>query len=55
MTAAVTFEKQRNPELLVYVRASEDTPYKFVAALLSSLERAGVDRVSLRTDPVEKK
>ena len=54
VTAALTFENQRNPDLLVYVRAGEDTPYKYVAALLSSLERAGVDKVSLRTDPVDK-
>jgi biopolymer transport protein ExbD/biopolymer transport protein TolR len=53
VTSAVTMMNQSNPELLVYVRAGEDTPYKFVAALLSSLERAGVDKVSLRTDPVE--
>jgi biopolymer transport protein ExbD len=51
ITPAVTIEHQRNPKLLVYVRADEVTPYKWVAQLLSALEKSGVDRVSLRTEP----
>ena len=40
-----------NPKLLVYVRADEDGPYKFVAAIIHRLERSGIDQVSLRTAP----
>jgi biopolymer transport protein ExbD len=41
----------QNPKLLFYVRADEATPYKFVAAILNRIEKAGIDEVSLRTEP----
>ena len=44
-----------NPKLLVYIRADEDGPYKHVAALLNRLERAGIEQVSLRTEPPMKR
>src|SRR5437867_10046601 len=43
-------EQARNPNLIVYIRADLNGPYKFVAALLNRLEQAGVVRVSLRTE-----
>ena len=53
VTAAVSQEYRGNPKLLVYVRADETTPWKFVAELLGRLERLGVERVSVRTKPVK--
>jgi biopolymer transport protein ExbD len=43
------FDKNKN--MVVYIRADEDGPYKHVAAILQRCERNGITRVSLRTDP----
>lgn len=51
VTAVLTDNYRRNPRLLVYVRADENGPYKHVAAILNRMERAGIDQVSLRTEP----
>lgn len=48
---ALMWQHRSNPRLLVYLRADEDGPYKHVAALLNRLERAGIEQVSLRTEP----
>jgi biopolymer transport protein ExbD len=40
-----------NPNLVVYVRADGDGPYKQVAAVLERCERNGITRISLRTEP----
>jgi biopolymer transport protein ExbD len=40
-----------NPNLVVYVRADGDGPYKQVAAVLERCERIGITRLSLRTEP----
>lgn len=45
-------EQARNPNLIVYIRADQNGPYKFVAAMLNRLEQVGVVNVSLRTEPV---
>ena len=42
---------QANPNLLVYIRADENGPYKYVAAMLDRCERNGITRFSLRTEP----
>ena len=47
----LVLEKSRNPQILVYIRADENGPYRHVAAILSRLEAAGIDQVSLRTEP----
>ena len=47
----LVFEKSRNPQILVYIRADESGPYRHVAAVLNRLEAAGIDQVSLRTEP----
>ncbi|HXJ55404.1 MAG TPA: biopolymer transporter ExbD [Candidatus Dormibacteraeota bacterium] len=47
-------EQLRNPNLIVYIRADQNGPYKFVAALLNRLEQTGVVNVSLRTDPTSR-
>jgi biopolymer transport protein ExbD len=44
-------EHRNNPRLLVYIRADENGPYRNVAAILNRLEAAGIDQVSLRTQP----
>ena len=44
-------EFQLNPNLLVYIRADENGPYKHVAAILDRCERSGITRFSLRTEP----
>jgi biopolymer transport protein ExbD len=44
-------DRSRNPQILVYIRADENGPYKNVAAILNRLELAGIDQVSLRTEP----
>jgi biopolymer transport protein ExbD/biopolymer transport protein TolR len=38
-----------NPNTIVYVRADQDGPYKYVAALIDLCERRGITRLSLRT------
>jgi len=40
-----------NPNLIVYVRADENGPYKHVAAVIDMCERRGITRLSLRTQP----
>ena len=44
-------QQLKNPNLIVYIRADQNGPYKFVANILNRLEQAGVVNVSLRTDP----
>ena len=51
ISARLTAEYNRNKKLIVYIRADESGPYKNVAAILNRLERAGIDQVSLRTEP----
>lgn len=46
---AATFKS--NPNMVVYIRADEDGPYKLVADILNRCERRGITRISLRTDP----
>jgi biopolymer transport protein ExbD len=41
-----------NPNLIVYIRADEDGPYKLVAGVLNRCEQRGITRISLRTDPL---
>ena len=40
-----------NKDLIVYIRADEDGPYKNVAALIDGCQKAGITRYSLRTEP----
>jgi len=51
IAAKLRAEQTRNPNLIVYIRADQNGPYKFVAAMLNRLEQAGVVNVSLRTEP----
>jgi biopolymer transport protein ExbD len=42
-----------NPELIVYIRADQDGPYKNVAAVIDGCQRSGITRYSLRTEPTK--
>jgi len=44
-------EFSRNPNLIVYIRADENGPYKNVAAVIDGCQKAGITRYSLRTEP----
>jgi len=44
-------EFKSNPNLIVYIRADENGPYKYVAAVLDGCQRNGITRYSLRTQP----
>ena len=46
-------ESRSNPNLIVYIRADQDGPYKNVAALIDGCQRGGITRYSLRTEPVK--
>jgi biopolymer transport protein ExbD len=43
-----------NPDLIVYIRADQDGPYKNVAAVIDGCQRYGITRYSLRTDPANR-
>ena len=42
-----------NPKLIVYIRADENGPVKYLAAVLNSLERVGIDQTSIRAEPAK--
>lgn len=51
IVAIIRGEQQRNPNLVVAIRADQDGLYRYVARVLDRLEQAGVVNVSLRTEP----
>jgi biopolymer transport protein ExbD len=51
LLARLAAEYRANQNLIVYIRADEDGPYKNVAALLDGCQRSGITRYSLRTEP----
>jgi biopolymer transport protein ExbD len=51
LTAQLAAEFRSNPNLIVYIRADQDGPYKNVAALIDGCQRGGITRYSLRTEP----
>jgi biopolymer transport protein ExbD len=46
-------EFRSNPNLIVYIRADQDGPYRNVAALIDGCQRGGITRYSLRTEPAQ--
>ena len=40
-----------NPNVVVYIRADQEGPYKNVAAVIDGCQRNGITRYSLRTEP----
>ena len=53
LTARLAGESRSNPNLIVYIRADQDGPYKNVAALIDGCQRSGITRYSLRTEPTK--
>ena len=51
LTARLAAELRSNPNLIVYIRADQDGPYKNVATLIDGCQRSGITRYSLRTEP----
>ncbi len=45
---------QMNPNLVVYIRADETTPWKNVAAIMDRCQRNGITRLSPRMEPLRK-
>ncbi|MGA4645304.1 ExbD/TolR family protein [Limisphaera sp. 4302-co] len=54
LEAVLAAEYRANPNLVVYIRADENGPYKHVAALLDRCLRHGITRFSLRTEAVRR-
>jgi biopolymer transport protein ExbD len=42
-----------NPNLVVYIRADQDDPYKYIAAVIDGCQHNGITRYSLRTEPTK--
>ena len=53
LMARLAGEFRANPNLIVYIRADEDGPYKNVAAVIDGCQRGGITRYSLRTEPAK--
>ena len=53
LLARLAAEFRANPNLIIYIRADEDGPYKNVAALFDGCQRYGITRYSLRTEPAK--
>ena len=51
IVAQLAFEHRRNPRLMVDMRGDRRTLYEYVTLILDKLEQAGIDSVSLRTQP----
>jgi biopolymer transport protein ExbD len=51
IAAALRAEQQKNPNIVVAIRADQSSRYAYVAHFLDRLERVGVVNVSLRTEP----
>ena len=44
-------EYQENPNLIVYIRGDKDSRWDLEAQLFGGLERLGITRISIRTEP----
>ena len=53
LETALVNEHRRNPRMVVFIRGDERYPLKVVADVLNVMERNGITRVSLRTDPMK--
>jgi len=40
-----------NPNTVIYIRADENSPNKFLSAVIDNCQRRGITRFSLRTEP----
>ncbi|HVU07632.1 MAG TPA: biopolymer transporter ExbD [Verrucomicrobiae bacterium] len=53
LLAQLASDFRANPNLIVYIRADQDSPYKNVAALIDGCQHNGITRYSLRTEPTK--
>jgi len=53
LLAQLAQDFRANPDLIVYIRADQDGPYKNVAAVIDGCQRSGITRYSLRTEPAK--
>jgi biopolymer transport protein ExbD len=53
LLARLAAESRSNPNIIVYIRADGDGPYKYVADLFDGCQRYGITRYSLRTEPAK--
>ena len=51
MIAQLAEDFRANPNIVVYIRADQDDPYKYVSAVIDGCQRNGITRYSLRTEP----
>jgi biopolymer transport protein ExbD len=47
----LTMDFRANPNLVVYIRADENSMTKYLAALINACQKNGITRYSLRTEP----
>ena len=52
--AQLVVDHKFNPNLVVYIRADENSRTKDLAALIDGCQRSGITRYSLRTQPLER-
>ena len=53
MIAQLAADFRANPNLIVYIRADQEDPYKYIAAIIDGCQRNGITRYSLRTEPTK--
>jgi biopolymer transport protein ExbD len=53
MIAQLASDFRVNPNLIVFIRADQDDPYKYIAAVIDGCQRNGITRYSLRTEPTK--
>jgi biopolymer transport protein ExbD len=51
MIAQLAGDFRINPNLIVYIRADQEDPYKYIAAVIDGCQHNGITRYSLRTEP----
>ncbi len=52
LAARIQAMRENNPNLPVFIRGDAKTQYQYVAQVMSSLERAGIKKVGLVTEPI---
>ena len=51
LNSRLATDYRSNTNLVVYIRADENVPYKHVTAIIDTCQRSGITRYSLRTEP----
>ena len=52
LAARIQAMRENNPKLPVFIRGDAKTQYQYVAQVMSSLEKAGIKKVGLVTEPI---